>query len=83
MPAFSPAISRSRLAQNLGVLEPDVGDDGDFAVHHIGRVEPAAEADLDDRPFDPRVAKDQEGGGGEESNQVASAAAVPAPCASS
>ena len=28
-------------------------------------IEPSAEADFDDRPLDPRVAKDQEGRGGE------------------
>ena len=44
------------------MLEPDVGDDGDLALDDVGRVEPAAEADLDHRPFDARLVKDNESG---------------------
>jgi hypothetical protein len=56
---------RSCLAENLGVLEPDVGDDGDFAVDNVCRVEPPANADLDDRPLASRFGENDEGGGGQ------------------
>ena len=63
---FLARDQRSRLAQNFGVLEPDVGDDGDLAENDIGRIEPAAEADFNGRPFDAGLAEDEEGRGSEE-----------------
>ena len=65
IPTFSPRDRRARLAQNLRVLERDVGDDGDFAVDDVGRIEPAAQAHFDHRPLDGRFAEDEKGGGGE------------------
>ncbi len=66
MPTFSARYRPARGAQNLGVLEPDVGDDGDLAIDDIGRVEPAAQAHFDDRPLNSGVTEDEEGSGGQE-----------------
>ena len=43
---------RARLPKNFRVLERDVGDDGDFAVDDVGRIEPPAQAHFDHRPLD-------------------------------
>ena len=58
-----------RLAQLVGVLELDRGDDRDARVDGVGRVEPAAEPDLDRSDLDPRGAEQvqrERGGGVEE-----------------
>ncbi len=61
IPAFSRGDRGAGRAENLGVLEPDVGHDGDLAVDDVGGIEPAAEAHLDHRPADAGLAKDDEG----------------------
>ena len=40
------------VAEHVGVLEPDVGQQDDSAAENVGRVEPAAEARLDDGDVD-------------------------------
>ena len=46
MPAFSKAILA--IAQHLGMLQRDVGDDGEQGTEHVGAVESPAQANLYD-----------------------------------
>ena len=50
--SFSAAISSRVLAEHVGVLEPDVRQQDDVRAEDVRRVEPAAEARLDDRDVD-------------------------------
>ena len=43
----------ARLAEHVGVVEPDVREQDDVAAEDVRRVQPAAEAGLDDRDVDP------------------------------
>ena len=60
MPAFSNAIVRQRAAEMTLVIEGDRRDGGDRRRQHVGRIEAAAEADLDDRHVDRRPPEDLE-----------------------
>ena len=60
-----PRDRRARAPQDFRVLERDVGDDRDLALDDVGRIETTAQADFDHRPLDGRIAKDEEGRGGE------------------
>ena len=53
MPAFSRRDRGERVAELVGVLELDGGDAGDRGRHRVGRVQPAAEADLEHRRGPP------------------------------
>ena len=47
MPAFSCRDLLQRVAQKIGVVDGDAGDDGgERMVDHIGRVQPPAETDF-------------------------------------
>ncbi len=48
IPAFSPAIFCKGVAQELGVVEADVGDDGKDWGDDVGAVESAAQSHFDD-----------------------------------
>ena len=51
----SRLFSRDKLqrrTQVLGVVQRDVGDDLDAKVHHVGRIQPAPQADLADEQVD-------------------------------
>ena len=54
-----------RLAEHVGVLEPDVGEQNDARADHVGRVVAPAEPGLDDRDVDMRIGERSEGGGGD------------------
>ena len=64
IPAFSPAMSLERVAQVLHVVELDLGDGADQRRHHVGAVEPPAEAHLDHRDLDAARGEVGEGDGG-------------------
>ena len=55
MAAFSRAMWRDRRAEPIHVVEVDVGDDGHAAVPGMGRVEPAAQPDLDEGDVEVRL----------------------------
>ena len=57
---------RTCMAKNFRVLERDVGDDGDFSVDDIGRIEPSAQAHFDHRPLALRLSENDKGRGSEE-----------------
>ena len=51
------------VAQPLGVVESDRGENGHLRLEDVRRVEAAAEAGLDHAHFNPGVPKRNEGGG--------------------
>ncbi len=51
------------LAQPVGVVEPDRGQDRDPRGDRVGRVQPPAQPGLDDRGLDPGGGEGDEGGG--------------------
>ena len=55
MAAFSRAMCGDRRAEPIHVVEVDVGDGRHAAVPGVGRVEPAAEPDLDERDVEVRL----------------------------
>ena len=55
-----------RRAESVGVVEIDVGDRRHPAVPGMGRVEPPAEADLDEREIDPLLGEPAEDDRGQE-----------------
>ena len=65
IPAFSAAMSSIRLAEELLVVDPELGDAADGRRgDDVGRVEPSAEADLDDAGVGRDARESEEGGGG-------------------
>ncbi len=52
--------------EQLGVVEGDVGDDGDGPVGDVGGVPAPAHADLDDRDVNRAIGEIPESGGGEQ-----------------
>ena len=56
----------TRFAEDVGVLERDVGEDLDRRPQHVRRVVPAAEPRLDDRDVDARGGELRERRGGQE-----------------
>ena len=52
MPAFSEAMAVRQSPCAVGVVAPDVGDDRDVGVDHVGRVVATEQADLDDGDVD-------------------------------
>src|SRR6478752_3016601 len=52
-----------RLAEHVGVLEPDVGEKNDARVDYVGRVVAPTEPGLDDRNVDMGIGERREGGG--------------------
>ena len=54
MPAFSRPIDLAVGAEELGVVDVDAGDDGAVGVEGVDRVEPAAEAHLEDHQVERR-----------------------------
>jgi hypothetical protein len=53
-------------AEDVGVVERDVGDHRDLGVGHVGRVPAAGHADLEDGDVDGDVGEPAEGGEGED-----------------
>ena len=60
MPAFSPAIAAGVVAELPHVIEVDRDDRRGHRRHDVGRVEAAAEADLEHRDVDRRPLEDLE-----------------------
>ena len=52
IPAFSKAICSSVSPRMRDVIEADAGDDRNEGSQHVGRIEPPAEPDFDDRQVD-------------------------------
>ena len=66
MPAFSRAMCVQRRPGELGVVEPDVGDDRDLRVDHVRGVPAAEHPDLDHHDVDGDVGEPAERGGGDD-----------------
>ncbi len=64
--AFSRAMWRDRRSQPVHVVEIDVRDRGHSSVPGVGRVQPAAEPDLDERQVDAFLGEPAEDHRGEE-----------------
>ena len=64
--AFSRAMWRDRRAEAVHVVEVDVRDRRHAAVPGMGRVEPPAEADLDEGEVDPLLGEPAEDDRGQE-----------------
>ncbi len=63
--SFSAAISVPRLAELLGVLEPDVREHDHRRAEDVRRVQPPAEPRLDHGRVDPLLGEVRERGGGQ------------------
>ena len=79
MAAFSRAIFVTVSPEPVHVVEVDVGHDRHPAVPGVGRIEPPAETDLDQRDVrtDLREAREDDGGQQLELGRVAVAAGDP------
>ena len=77
MPAFSTAIGAQRVAEMLHMIERDRRQHAQLrAVDHVGRIEPAAEADLEQHHVGRRAREGEEGRAVVISKKVIGAAAV-------
>ena len=65
MPAFSRAISVMVWPSYSGVVERDVGDDGEQRLDDVGGVQASAQADFEDGDVDLRARRNEEGHRGE------------------
>ena len=60
MPAFSEAMAARQSPCAVGVVAPDVGDDRDVGVDHVGGVVATEQPDLDDRHVDRDLGEPRE-----------------------